>query len=306
MILLIDRVVHRLKEEIKYPYYVWKNRRLRRRLPQITVLDFDRTLDKILEGQASVSRFGDGEYQWMAGLKHTSSFQQPDARLAARLREIAICRLPDLLVCMPPVFGDLSQFERGARHFWQWFLCLHRQQWISFLDPQKTYYNASITRPYMDLKDKSRCGHFFDRLKQIWQDKDLLIVEGEKTRLGVGNDLFQNAASIQRILAPATNAFDRYEALLDAACQHGRGRLVLAALGPTATVLCHDLCQKGIRAIDIGHIDVEYQWFLLKARKKIPLPGRAVHEAGQTASGVGELEDETYQKQILCNLALGS
>ena len=32
----------------------------------------------------------------------------------------------------------------------------------------------------------------FDTLKKIWENKNIIIVEGSQTRLGVGNDLFAN------------------------------------------------------------------------------------------------------------------
>lgn len=50
------------------------------------------------------------------------------------------------------------------------------------------------------------------------------MIEGEKSRLGVGNDLFEGAKSIRRILGPAQNAFDKYEELYNLAIKYG-GRL---------------------------------------------------------------------------------
>ena len=80
------------------------------------------------------------------------------------------------------------------------------------------------------------------------------------TGLGVGNDLFGNAGSIQRILAPAENAFSKYPQILDACMEQPEDSLFLLALGPTATVLASDLCKAGRQAVDIGHVDLEYEW----------------------------------------------
>ena len=38
-------------------------------------------------------------------------------------------------------------------------------------------------------------------MKGIWEGRDIIFIEGEKSRLGVGNDLFDNAQSIHRILS---------------------------------------------------------------------------------------------------------
>ena len=42
--------------------------------------------------------------------------------------------------------------------------------------------------------------------------------------------------------------------------------LILLALGPTATVMAYNLAQKGYQAIDIGHIDIEYEWYRMGAK----------------------------------------
>ena len=46
-----------------------------------------------------------------------------------------------------------------------------------------------ISRPYIDLKDKSASVAHFEKLKKLWDKRDILIVEGENSRSGVGNDL---------------------------------------------------------------------------------------------------------------------
>ena len=50
-----------------------------------------------------------------------------------------------------------------------------------------------MSRMYISFRDKSKSQHYVDKLRDIWKDKDILIVEGEYTRSGVGNDLFENA-----------------------------------------------------------------------------------------------------------------
>lgn len=46
-----------------------------------------------------------------------------------------------------------------------------------------------FSRPYMDLVDKSVSGKYFQRIKEFYEDKDILIVEGSYSQSGVGNDL---------------------------------------------------------------------------------------------------------------------
>ena len=51
-------------------------------------------------------------------------------------------------------------------------------------------------------------------------------------------------------------------------CRESTDSIILIALGPTATVLAYDLSKRGYQAIDVGHIDIEYEWFLNNASKK--------------------------------------
>ena len=62
-----------------------------------------------------------------------------------------------------------------------------------------------------------------------------------------------------------------------AARKYGRNKLILVALGQTATVLSYDLAKLGYWAIDIGHVDIEYEWFLRGAKDKLPVAGKYVN-----------------------------
>lgn len=75
----------------------------------------------------------------------------------------------------------------------------------------------------------------------------------------------------------------------------------MIALGMTATVLAYDLAKAGLWAIDIGHIDVEYEWFLRGATEKIALNGKFVNEA-PGGREVAELNDPVYESQIIMEI----
>lgn len=120
----------------------------------------------------------------------------------------------------------------------------------------------------MYIKDKSKVLNYAIKLKQIWELKELLIIEGEKTRLGVGNDLFNNSKSIKRRFCPAENVFNLYDKIIGQAKKFNKSNLILLALGPTSTVLTYDLYKLGYQSIDVCHIDIEYEWFLRKAKIK--------------------------------------
>ena len=135
-------------------------------------------------------------------------------------------------------------------------------------------------------------------MKSIWDKRDVVIIEGEQSRLGVGNNLFDNMKSIQRILCPTKNAFNKYNYILDEAKTLSKDKLILIALGPTATVLAYDLNKLGYQAIDVGHVDIEYEWFLMKATEKVKLQNKYVNEGKGNINIIDE-KDISYNEQII-------
>ena len=60
---------------------------------------------------------------------------------------------------------------------------------MKFMDVNRVYSDASITRPYIDYRDRNYSAKIFDLLKRIWDKRDVVIVEGEKTKIGDGQRL---------------------------------------------------------------------------------------------------------------------
>ncbi|MDD6079266.1 MAG: SP_1767 family glycosyltransferase [bacterium] len=265
--------------------------------PAPKVISIEETLKTILEKRCSVSRLGDGELKFIAGIE--TWFQKKDAALQKGLIRVLQNEQPNLMVCIPPIFGSLQPLTQQDRTYWQSHIARTRKTWYRHLNRGTTYYDAFISRCYMPYQDKSHTKQYFDLWKQIWADRDLLIIEGEKTRLGIGNDLFDNVRSIKRILCPNTQAFQYYWQLLEEALKYDTHHLILLAIGPTATLLAADLSTQGYQAIDIGHVDIEYEWYRMGATHKVPVFGKFVNEAG-AGVGVDDIHDEKYKKEIVC------
>lgn len=276
-----------------------RDKRYVRRHAPPQVLSIGETLDRVAQEKLSVSRFGDGEIKLVAG--RNISFQKHSDALGDALADVLQSDDDGFLVCIPDVFDDRSYLLDAPAAHWKKHLSAFRSVWYDHLRPGKVYGNAFLSRCYVNLRDKNPCADYFRRMKQIWDGQDVLLVEGEKSRLGIGNDLFDNVRSLQRILGPVDNAYRKYDALLDAARTHGKDKLILLALGPTASVMSYALFREGFRAVDLGHADVEYEWFLQGAQTRVPIRNKFVNEAGAGA-GVGELDDETYKSQILMTI----
>ena len=75
----------------------------------------------------------------------------------------------------------------------------------------------------------------------------------------------------------------------------------MLALGPTASILAYDLSEIGYRALDIGHIDIEYEWFLQKATEKVRIKEKYTSEA-YGGDVVSDEVDQEYTSQIICRI----
>ncbi|WML47817.1 SP_1767 family glycosyltransferase [Neobacillus sp. PS3-34] len=256
----------------------------------------DETLDKIINDKCSVSRYGDADFGIMC--KRSLIYQTFDNNLRLRLKEIIKSDNENHIVCIPDVFGNLGRFTDNSRLYWINYLSLNRHKIYRMLDMKKQYYDAMVTRLYIDYKDKSNAGERFLLFKKLWTNRDIVIVEGEQSRLGIGNNLFDTARSIRRILCPSTNAFAKYNEILAEVKKYDKSSLILIALGPTATVLAFDLSNIGYQAIDIGNIDIEYEWFLQKAVEKLPIKNKYIGEI-PNGTEVEGIVDMRYDNEII-------
>lgn len=267
-----------------------------RKLQKLHILNSLATLDLIRKKKLSISRYGDGEFSVMRG--SGNQFQQPDTALKKRLREVAGSSMNNHLVCMPYSFITTALLDRRFRFPWKCVAAHNADMLLSILHPDQIYGDAQITRFYMDYADKSICPQILAKLKALWDGQDLCIIEGEKSRVGVSNDLFDNAGSIQRILCPAENAFSSYDKILTRSLLIPKNKLILISLGMTATVLAYDLCKHGHWAIDFGHMDIEYEWYKAQAVEKIRVEGKYIGEV-PGGKNVINLENSAYENQII-------
>lgn len=260
----------------------------------------DETLNLILRERCSVSRYGDGEFNVIR--KGGNGFCRYNPELARRLQEVLETEVENHVVCLPYALVSQENMNLRTRVFWLSYFVKAFDVLARYLQRGRVYYDASFTRFYFAYKDKSVCKGYLDKIRRIWEGRDVLLVEGEYSRLGVNNDLFAKAGSLARVLAPAEDAFEKYEEILQAAKVYGADKLILLALGQTATVLAYDLAKEGFWAIDIGHVDVEYEWFLRGARDKVKIAGKYVQEAHDRREDMEEIRDESYLKQIVCRV----
>lgn len=275
---------------------------------RLRIMGTTRTIRYIKKTCCSISRFGDGELKIMVNAPCADiRFQRNDPKLAIKLKNIFQKEHENLLICMPHSMNGTVGMKNFAKEYWLAWSKANQipvVEWIwknSKKGKDSVFGDSLMTRPYMDRNNDYLANKVFSTFKELWDQRSVLIIEGEQTRMGVGNDLFDNVKSVKRILAPSENAFDHFEKIIKAIQENWHGELILLALGPTASVLAADLADLGMRALDVGHLDIEYEWFLQGAKKKTEVAGKYTNEV-KVKHEIDACLDINYLQQIVCKV----
>lgn len=277
----------------------------RNKFSEISILNPIESIQYIIDNRCSLSRYGDGEFGVMHGWN--IGFQKTSEELAKRLSEVLVTRnIPNFKVAIPYTFKKANGLLPFACDFWGKYVNDTADLWLKYLSRDEVYLDTELSRFYKDWKDYDRSTKHIRKLKQLWGGQKLVIVEGCQSRTGIGNDLYANAKSIERILGYATDAFFHYNEMLNTIKKYIKPedeKLILLSYGPTATVLAYDLAKLGYWAIDLGHLDVEYEWYLRKDRWG-KIESKYVNElaGGNIVEGC---DDEEYHSQIICDITKG-
>ncbi len=272
-------------------YYLYEKGILHNR---IRVHSIDETIDELLSTEKSMVRFGDGEIVMIKG--GDLMLQKAAPEIGEGLAEILAYSYDGLMVTIPGIFDTLSDHHKASRQFWKDHLLFCRKTYEKYCNPDRIYYSTFVSRCYYFGSDRSKCEGWFAKIRKIWENKDIVIVEGTKTHNGVGNDLFDSAGSIERIICPPSDAYGALPAILDACLGYDKDRLFLLSVGVAAKFLALELFRRGYRVLDIGNMDMEYEWYVRKAPDKLSLAKHDV--AGEAANREAAVHNSAYGKYL--------
>lgn len=213
-------------------------------------LNFTSTLEMIRDNKMSFTRFGDGELKLMLRPTYNLRFQPYDPLLAEELKRVfaADTTNGNLLVGFPTLYKDL--------HWSRVWMDLWKE--VKKLVPEREIWgNSHVSRPicFQELGIQG-----VNLWREIWQDRDVVIVTGVNSRMELIPELFNNVRRIDHVGGEPINAFSHLTQLHQDLNPHlSHGKLFLIALGPTGTVLSAQLSELGEQAVDIGHISDSYQ-----------------------------------------------
>lgn len=209
------------------------------------VQSIDLTIDEILINKRSIARFGDGEFTLC--LNKSISFQKRNNKLKKKLKEILRNDNPNCLVAI------LEYNPDHYNNFWYQFWYENTKYITSLLNKKSKYFHASITR--------SSTLEQFNKLINIWSDRDVIFIFGKDARFDSNHEVFDNIKNSRSIVSVSQNAWQYYDEIFNAAISESRelnNPVILISLGPTATVLAYELSKLNLQTIDLGHFTNVY------------------------------------------------
>ena len=180
----------------RYLYWIRKDKEKMAFIRHLSILSAEDTIDFIINNRCNVSRFGDGEFYVASGA--SNGFQKPDKRLSRMLRDTLATSHKNLLLCIPISLTTIEGLTLHSKLFTTEFIHNHLKDAVMpYVPLDKRYGDSLFTRFYMSKSNKTnrRLRAYVDKLKSLWANQDVLLVEGEFSRNGVGNDLFDNVKS---------------------------------------------------------------------------------------------------------------
>lgn len=230
------------------------------------IANIDDTIDLLINTNKSIARLGDGEFFLINGIGN--DFQEYNDRLAKKLKDILHNKNDNLLVGINYLYYNM-EYENYTDVVQQYFLS-HiwklREQINKNIDEDKDYVAAEFTQLYQIYKNYN-FENYFNKIKKIWDNKDIVIGCGETVFDKIEYNIFSNAKNIIFEYMPSKNAFSMYDKLLEKMQKYDKSRLIILILGQTATVLASDLTDIGYRVLDLGHIAKDYDYFMKKIER---------------------------------------
>ena len=218
---------------------------------------------KELQKGASITRFGDGEYQ-LALYDECGwcPYQENSPRLQSRLMEILKSKPEKNLligiVGMNKVPENVPEIVKKDRRMFLDFHHLRFWYLVPMLLRRKKYANAMISRPYGMMNIP------LSEYKKIWDKRNVIFITPEQIPLEYENPIFFNNVKTTQLITdiPTKNAFDKYDQILAQAKEIGKkteNPLFIVSFGPAATVLAYDLFHSGFQALDLGSLTASYR-----------------------------------------------
>lgn len=227
----------------------------------LDVLNYDKTIDLLLNQPKSFCRFGDADIEIMMG--HDYPYQKFDERLKNIMLEILEKNNEKMYVGINyNYFHSISKFNDFNQKFYLLYAKKYREFLLRHCNRERQYIAAGFTQLYTVLTDYNYY-NYFEKIKLLFKNQELVIISGNGVLNKLKYDIFELAKSKEYIKAPNINAFSEFDNLLNTALEYPPDKKTFVfILGPCAKALVYKLAEKGYMAWDIGHLAKDYDAYM--------------------------------------------
>ena len=198
-------------------------------------------------------------YSWGGG---GIPFQDYDKELAKKLSTIIAQDHKDLIIGISRGhFHTPSPNANSISKAYDYSWVIENYEIITkYLKPAKEYGNGGISQVYAGSVNYD-CTQHYSLFKQLFANKKLLLVCGDKVFANVKYDIFEDS-DVKYIYGPTKHAYSDIERLRQELNSKAKDETLLFAIGPAGKVLAYEMFLKGYRVLDIGHIIKDYDTYM--------------------------------------------
>ena len=226
------------------------------------------TAEMLFYTNNSFIRYGDSEVLLILG--GSEPFQKQSQSLSTHLSRAFLDPDPTLMIGLYDCFSGFPQWRKGAVDWW------HKEQrayykWVvDNYDAKRQYYSAMLSSTYVHTFG-TQCAlleQIYHTLREIWRGKDIVLVKGDNGQ-HFDYDVYDTARSKRTYIVPRYHAWNVYEIAKVQLLNEPIDKLFILTAGPLSRVLVYDLAKSGRRALDLGHLAKDYDFFM-KAQQPVP------------------------------------
>lgn len=218
------------------------------------------TIEELVNSKKSIIRMGDGEVNMMLG--GSSLFEKANPQITKIFNEIFYKDIPNLLT------GTRYDMFRMNTNFLHPKISVYRYKYLlknykkmeNLYNYNKTYYSACFIYPYIIYEEWNH-DRYFDSLRKIWNNKNIVVITGDRVFKKIKYNIFDNAKNIKYIYGPNSGAYEKYNELINLIKQEDKNNILIYALGPCGKLLAYETFKIGYRVLDLGHLIKDYDFY---------------------------------------------
>lgn len=220
------------------------------------ILNGEDSLDLILETGKSFVRTGDGEIKIMMGMDQP--FQRYNKELADGLRKILSEKNDNLLVGINRDYY-IPGYMRNYLNFYRRYGYDYRQYYKKVINKQTTYIDSTLTSYQFGSHNNPMTIKRYERWKNAFKDKDIVIVSGKGVLEKLQYDIFELAKRKICIHGPAKNAWEEHDKIMKEIQEKTtKEAIIVFVLGMAGKVMIAELTDLGYVCWDVGHLAKYY------------------------------------------------